>query len=49
MDVMQRRKATPEELQQGMAQMQAAQERLSKEATEEAIEDDPGVLDPRSK
>ena len=42
MDVMQRRKATPEELQQGMAQMQAAQERLSKEATEEAIEDVPG-------
>ena len=42
MDVMQRRKATPEELQQGMAQMQAAQERLSKEATEKAIEDVPG-------
>ena len=42
MDVMQRRRATPEELQQGMAQMQAAQERLSKEATEEAIEDVPG-------
>ena len=42
MDVMQRRKATPEELRQGMAQMMAAQERLSKETTEEAIEDVPG-------
>ena len=42
MDVMQRRKATPEELRQGMAQMMAAQERLPKETTEEAIEDVPG-------
>ena len=42
MDVMQRRKATPEELRQGMAQMMAAQARLSKETTEEAIEDVPG-------
>ncbi|CAL1130775.1 unnamed protein product [Cladocopium goreaui] len=39
---MQRRKATPEELKQGMEQMMAAQERLSKEATEEPIEDIPG-------
>ena len=42
MEVMQRRKATPEELKQGMEQMMAAQERLSKEATEEPIEDIPG-------
>ena len=42
MEAMQRRKATPEELKQGMEQMMAAQERLSKEATEEPIEDIPG-------